>query len=61
MIREEDLEEEKDEHIKQKVKERADLADKDARVNMKKIQMIESTMRYLVLYGCNNYGERCNK
>ena len=35
IIREADVEEEEDECIKKNLKERADLVDKDARVNMK--------------------------
>ena len=45
IIREAGTEEEEDECIKQKFKERAELVDKDARVNIKKIQMIACVMK----------------
>ena len=58
-IRKVDAEEEEDEKIKQKVKERADLFDKNARVSIKKIQMTASAMKFYC--GCNNFKERGNK
>ena len=56
IIREADVEEEGDENMKQKFKERSDFVDKDARVSIKKIQMIASTIK--CYYGCNHFGER---
>ena len=45
-IREEVSEKEEDECIEQKIKERADLVDKDVRVSTKKIQMEVSVIKY---------------
>ena len=44
--------------IKNKFKDRSNLVDKMSRMNVKKIQLSASAMKYY--YGCNHYGERDN-
>ena len=51
-----DAEEEDDNHIRQKAKERAELVDKDERLSMRKIQMTVLAIKCYCRY--NNYGER---
>ena len=53
LIKEADAEEEEEKHfIKKKFNERAELVDKKARLNTKKIQIIASVMKHY--HGCNH-------
>ena len=54
--REVDVEEEESDYVISKFKYRANLVDKMTRINIKKIPLLESAMKYY--YGCNHYGKR---
>ena len=56
LIREVDTEKEEGNYVINKFKDRANLIDKKARINIKKIILSESVMK--CYYGCNHYGER---